>query len=118
MSRKPEAFRVAGWQARAPVFAALGDKTRLILIGKLCSGPPQSITSLAQGSRLTRQAITKHLRVLEDANLVEGVHQGRETLFHFKPAPLSDAQRYLAFVSRQWDDALLRLKALVESDPG
>lgn len=103
--------------ARAPVFSALGDKTRLILIGKLCVGPPQSITSLSEGSRLTRQAITKHLRVLEDAHLVEGVRSGRETLFRFTPAPLSDAQRYLQLVSRQWDEALLRLKALVEADP-
>jgi DNA-binding transcriptional ArsR family regulator len=98
----------------APVFAALGDETRLSLVGRLSSGPPQSISRLARGSRLTRQAITKHLRVLERAGVVHSVRVGREQQFAFRPAPLKDAQDYLARVSDQWDRVLLRLKAFVE----
>jgi DNA-binding transcriptional ArsR family regulator len=99
----------------APVFAALGDETRLSLVGRLSSGPPQSISRLARGSRLTRQAITKHLRVLERAGVVHSVRVGRERQFAFRPAPLQDAQDYLARVSDQWDRVLLRLKDFVET---
>jgi len=99
---------------RAAVFAALGDETRLSLIGKLSDGTPQSISRLAHGSRLTRQAITKHLRVLEGAGVVRSIRAGRESLFEFRPAPLKEAESYLARVSEQWDEALGRLKAFVE----
>jgi DNA-binding transcriptional ArsR family regulator len=103
-----------GLQDRASVFAALGDKTRLSLIGKLSSSPPQSISRLAEGSNLTRQAITKHLRVLEGAGIVRSIRAGRESLFAFRPEPLRDLQSYLERVSRQWDDAMGRLKTFVE----
>jgi DNA-binding transcriptional ArsR family regulator len=99
---------------RALVFAALGDETRLSLIGKLSNGPPQSISRLAEGSTLTRQAITKHLRVLEGAGVVHSVRVGRESLFEFKPAPLKGIRSYLERVSDQWDDALARLKSFVD----
>jgi DNA-binding transcriptional ArsR family regulator len=99
---------------RASVFAALGDETRLSLIGKLSSGTPQSISRLAEGSALTRQAITKHLRVLEGARMVRSIRVGRESLFEFRPEPLREAQSYLERVSGQWDDALARLKSFVE----
>jgi DNA-binding transcriptional ArsR family regulator len=98
----------------ATIFAALGDETRLSLIGKLSSGPPQSISRLAEGSALTRQAITKHLRVLEGAGVVHSVRTGRENLFAFRSEPLREIQSYLDRVSEQWDDALGRLKAFVE----
>src|SRR3954454_21102513 len=88
---------------RAAIFAALGDETRLSLIGTLSSGQPQSISRLAQGSQLTRQGITKHLRVLEGAGMVHSIRTGRESLFEFRPKPLRDAQNYLARVSGQWD---------------
>jgi DNA-binding transcriptional ArsR family regulator len=101
-------------QNRASVFAALGDETRLSLIGKLSSGPPQSISRLAEGSSLTRQAITKHLRVLEGAGIVLSIRSGRESLFTFQPEPLRDLQSYLDRVSDQWDDAMHRLKSFVE----
>jgi DNA-binding transcriptional ArsR family regulator len=101
-------------QDRASVFAALGDETRLSLIGKLSSGPPQSISRLAEGSSLTRQAITKHLRVLEGAGIVLSIRSGRESLFSFRPEPLRDLQSYLERVSGQWDDAMGRLKSFVE----
>jgi DNA-binding transcriptional ArsR family regulator len=103
-----------GTQDRASVFAALGDKTRLSLIGKLSSGPPQSISRLAEGSNVTRQAITKHLRVLEGAGIVHSIRTGRESLFAFRPEPLRDLQSYLERVSSQWDDAIGRLKTFVE----
>jgi DNA-binding transcriptional ArsR family regulator len=99
---------------RAAIFAALGDETRLSLIGTLSSGQPHSISRLAQGSQLTRQAITKHLRVLEGAGVVQSIRTGRESLFELRPKPLKDAQAYLARVSGQWDDALARLKSFVE----
>lgn len=99
---------------RAGIFAALGDETRLDLIGKLSAGRPQSISRLAEGSSLTRQAITKHLRVLENAGLLHSVRAGRESQFAFRPEPLKELQTYLDRVSRQWGDALERLKSFVE----
>ena len=102
-------------KGRVSVFAALGDETRLSLVGKLSSGPPQSISRLAEGSTLTRQAITKHLRVLESAGVVHSVRVGRESLFAFRPEPLEDLRFYLERVSDQWDDALGRLKSFVEN---
>jgi DNA-binding transcriptional ArsR family regulator len=102
-------------RTRASVFAALGDETRLGLLAKLTSGEPQSIARLTEGTRLTRQAVTKHLRVLEGAGVVHSVKAGRESRFVLDPKPIVSAQAYLGHVSRQWDSALARLKALVES---
>ena|SRR6202165_1969950 len=99
---------------RAPVFAALGDETRLSLVAKLCGGQPHSISQLTEGSKLTRQAITKHLRVLESAGLVRSVRTGRESRFKFSPEAIEGIREYLDFVSAQWDQALSRLKAFVE----
>ncbi|HEV2387816.1 MAG TPA: metalloregulator ArsR/SmtB family transcription factor [Candidatus Acidoferrales bacterium] len=101
-------------QAQTPVFAALADKTRLSLIAKLCRGRPHSISQLTKGSQLTRQAITKHLRVLESAGIVHGVRAGRENLFAFDPEPMEGIKAYLELVSEQWDQTLARLKAFVE----
>jgi DNA-binding transcriptional ArsR family regulator len=103
--------QVAG---HATVFAALGDETRLSLIAKMCDGPPQSISRLAEGSALTRQAITKHLRVLQGAGIVSSVRAGRENLFALRPEPLREIQSYLDQISSQWADALQRLKSFVE----
>lgn len=114
MSRKSRNSRAATRQAHAPVFAALGDETRLLLVAKLCSGQPRSISQLTEGSRLTRQAITKHLRVLERAEIVHCVHRGRESLFEFDPEPIEGIKTYLDRVSEQWDEALARLKSFVE----
>ncbi len=101
-------------QKRVPVFAALGDETRLRLLARLSSQAPSSITHLTEDLPLTRQAITKHLRVLERAGLVRSKRAGRETLFELRPDTLDDAFRFLAQVSREWDEALLRLKSFVE----
>jgi DNA-binding transcriptional ArsR family regulator len=104
----------AALQSRASVFAALGDETRLTVLAKLCNGEPQSIARLTEGTKLTRQAVTRHLRVLEEAGIVRSVRAGRESLFEFKPEPIEDIRAYLDAVSAQWDDALMRLKAFVE----
>jgi DNA-binding transcriptional ArsR family regulator len=96
------------------LFAALGDKTRLALVTKLCGGELRSISDLTQGSRLTRQAVTKHLRVLQKAGLVRCSRRGRESLFALDPEPVRELEDYLNSVSRQWDEALGRLKAFVE----
>jgi len=101
-------------QSQAPVFAALGDATRLSLVGKLCGGQPHSISQLSADSKLTRQAITKHLRVLESAGIVHSVRVGRESMFEFDPQPIGDIKEYLELVSEQWDQALARLKSFVE----
>jgi DNA-binding transcriptional ArsR family regulator len=101
-------------QAHAPVFAALGDETRLSLVAKLCRRQPRSISQLTEGSRLTRQAVTKHLRVLETAGVVHSVRSGRESLFAFDPEPIEEIKKYLDAVSELWDQALSRLKSFVE----
>ena len=101
-------------KVRASVFAALGAEARLALIEKLANGQPQSISRLAQDSTLTRQAVTKHLRVLENAGVVHSVRVGRESLFEFRLEPFEELQSYLERVSSQWDDALARLKSFVE----
>ena len=98
----------------APLFAALGDETRLALLARLGGGARSSITALSAGSSLTRQAITKHLRVLEGAGLVRGVREGRENLFELKPDSLDEAIRSLERIAKQWDHALARLKSFVE----
>src|SRR5205823_13367063 len=100
-------------KANASLFAALGDETRLALINKLAKGRPHSIARLTKGSKLTRQAVTKHLRVLENAGVVQSVRNGRESLFELNPKPLENANTYLKRVSEQWDQALSRLKAFV-----
>jgi DNA-binding transcriptional ArsR family regulator len=100
--------------AQALLFAALGDETRLALVVRLSRGQPTSIAQLTQDSRLTRQAITKHLRVLERAGIVQSVRAGRESRFKFVPQPIEQMQAYLGQVSREWDHALVRLKSFVE----
>jgi DNA-binding transcriptional ArsR family regulator len=95
----------ASGRGRARVFGALGDHTRLVLLRKLSAGQPQSIVRLTGGTKLTRQAITKHLGVLERASLVRGVRRGRERLFEFNPEPIREMKQYLDQVSEQCDQA-------------
>ena len=98
----------------APLFAALGDETRLRLIVRLSSGGPGSITHLQEKSDVSRQAITKHLRVLADAGLVRSTRRGREQIWDLEPRRLVEAHAYLDRISKQWDDALERLRKFVE----
>lgn len=98
----------------APIFAALGDETRLRLVARLCDDGPLSITRLTLGSKVTRQAITKHLRVMEGAGLVRSKRHGRESVWQLEQRRLADARHYLDLISKQWDEALGRLRKLVE----
>jgi len=114
MSQKSHNPKHPRQPAHPVLFAALGDKTRLALVTRLCTGRPASIAQLTTGSRLTRQAITKHLRVLQRAGIVHSTRAGRESLFELDPQPMQQMQDYLNLVSRQWDQALARLKSFVE----
>lgn len=98
----------------APVFLALADETRLAIVEKLSHGPPCSIVQLTKGTKLTRQAVTKHLRVLENAGVVHSVKTGRENLFQFNPKATDELRDYLNRVSKQWDEILFKLKSFVE----
>ncbi len=115
MSHKSRSSMAAKRRAHAPAFAALGDETRLSLVAKLCAGQPRSISQLTKGSKLTRQAITKHLRVLESVGMVHSVRTGRESRFELDPEPMEEMKKYLDLVSEQWDQALSRLKSFVEN---
>ena len=100
----------------APVFAALGDVTRLALVARLARGEPLSIARLAEGSALTRQAITKHLHVLAEAGLARAERQGREQMWELNRRRLEEARRSIDIIARQWDAALLRLKESLEGE--
>jgi DNA-binding transcriptional ArsR family regulator len=99
---------------RANRFAALGDETRLSIVEELSRTKLQNITELTKLTLLTRQATTKHLRVLENAKIVRSVRDGRESLFELEAKTCSDLQDYLKTISKQWDDVLARLKDFVE----
>ncbi|PKL34268.1 MAG: transcriptional regulator [Spirochaetae bacterium HGW-Spirochaetae-10] len=101
-------------QAFAAVFAALGDETRLSIVARLADGRPQSISTLTANTELTRQAVSRHLRVLEDVGLVQSKRSGRETLFEIDLRPFKDMNDYMNLVSSKWDQALGRLKSFVE----
>ena len=98
----------------APLFAALGDETRLRLLVRLAASGPDSIARLSAESAVSRQAITKHLDVLSRAGLVRGQRRGREHIWQLEPRRLAEAQVYLDRISRQWDEALERLKLFAE----
>ena len=98
----------------ALVFAALGDQARLRIISRLCDDGPLSIARLTKGSHVTRQAVTKHLRVMGKAGLVRNTRRGRESVWQLDHRRLADARRYLDIISTQWDLALGRLKEMVE----
>ncbi len=112
MSRR--SARAAGLVQTAPVFAALGDETRLALVARLCEGGPRSIARLTAGSAVTRQAVTKHLHVLAGAGLVRDARRGRERIWELEPYKLIEARRTLDEISKRWDEALDRLKSYVE----
>src|SRR5262245_25114266 len=107
----PQRLKRAELVGRAAVFAALGDETRLALVSTLASGAPRSISQLAQGSRLTRQAISKHLRVLEGAGILAGARGARRSRSKLPPAPLHDMRSSLERAPPQWEQALGRPKS-------
>ena len=104
-------------RATAPVFAALGDQTRLRIVGRLAGGEPLSIATLTAGTGVTRQAVTKHLTVLDEAGLVRSEWRGRERMWALNGERLDAARRSLDVIAAQWDTGLARLKAFVEQDP-
>lgn len=95
------------------MFAALGDQSRLAIVARLCAQGPESITRLAAGSAITRQAVTKHLHVLAGAGLVRGVRRGRERIWAFETKRLEEARQCLDEISMRWDQALERLRKYV-----
>ncbi len=102
--------------AAAPVFAALGDATRLRLVARLCDEGPLSIARLAENADVTRQAITKHLQAMSDAGLVRDSRRGRERIWELEPKRLEKARRYLDQIANNWDSAIARLRAFVEEE--
>ena len=100
-----------------PLFAALGDATRLRLLGRLSAGGPLSITRLSEGTGVTRQAVTRHLQALGRVGLVRHARRGRERLWDLNRERLERAKRYLDQIAAQWDDAAERLRAFVEEKP-
>jgi DNA-binding transcriptional ArsR family regulator len=100
----------------APVFAALGDATRLAVVARLCTDGPLSISRLSESVAVSRQAVTKHLETLADAGLVRDARLGRERIWELEPRRLEIARRELDRISAQWDAAIGRLKAFVEED--
>jgi DNA-binding transcriptional ArsR family regulator len=99
----------------APLFAALGDPTRLRVVARLSAEGPQSITELTADAGVTRQAVTKHLYVLHDAGLVRHSRLGRESVWELDPKRLEEARQAIERLSDRWDEALERLRRLVES---
>jgi DNA-binding transcriptional ArsR family regulator len=104
----------ANLSAAAPIFTALGDETRLRIVSRLCREGPLSISRLTDGTSISRQAVTKHLRVLADAGLVDNERSGRERRWNVRQRELDRVRRYLAEISAQWDEALTRLQDLVQ----
>jgi DNA-binding transcriptional ArsR family regulator len=99
--------------AVADVFFALSDETRLVLLSKIGAGP-LSATALSIDASVTRQAIVKHLQVLESAGLVTHVKQGREVLYALEARRIAEARAFLETVSARWDRAIDRLRTMVE----
>jgi DNA-binding transcriptional ArsR family regulator len=99
----------------APILAALGDESRLQIVSKLCKGGPLSVTKLAEDADISRQAVTKHIHSLYKAGLVRSERHGRERIWKLEPKRLEEVRRYLAQISKRWDDVLSRLKSAVES---
>src|SRR4051812_46201742 len=115
MSRRRSAAAAQLAQS-APVFAALGDATRLRLVARLCADGPLSIARLSDGSGVTRQAVTKHLETLDGAGLVRHRRRGRERIWELETKRLEAARRCLTQIAGEWDAAIGRLKAFVEDN--
>jgi DNA-binding transcriptional ArsR family regulator len=98
----------------APIFAALGDATRVRLVARLSAEGPLSISRLSEGAGVTRQAVTKHLRAMDDVGLVRASRHGRERIFELEPKRIEKARRYLDMISADWDKAIDRLRSFVE----
>jgi DNA-binding transcriptional ArsR family regulator len=100
----------------AALFAALGDETRLRLVARLSEHGPASLSRLREGAHVSRQAVTKHLRVMERSGLVHSQRHGRETIWQLDPSQISEVRAYLESISKHWDEALARLQRLIEGE--
>jgi DNA-binding transcriptional ArsR family regulator len=105
-------------EAAVPLFAALGDEHRFRLVARLSTEGPLSVTQLSRGQTITRQAVSKHLRVLADAGVLVDLPRGRERLWQVQPQRLDDARYWLDRISEQWDEAIERLRVHVEGETG
>jgi DNA-binding transcriptional ArsR family regulator len=114
LTRRNSRAEATAFDKTVPVFAALGDQTRLRLVARLGSEGPLSISRLSDGVGITRQAVTKHLHVLADVGLARGSRKGREQFWQLEAEPLDEARRSLELISQRWDEALGRLKASLE----
>ena len=101
-------------QQTASIFAALGDSTRLAIVAILCTGGAFSIAQLTANTDMSRQGVTKHLRVLADAGVVRDVKIGRERLWQLEPGKIEAAKRTLEIIGKEWEFALNKLKNFVE----
>jgi DNA-binding transcriptional ArsR family regulator len=114
--RAQAVFALANRRAElAPVLAALGDERRLQIVDRLCDQGPQSIAHLTRGSRISRQAVTKHLATLENAGILASHRIGRQRIWQIRASRLEDAREYLKMISSQWEEAIARLRGLVEA---
>lgn len=104
-------------ESNAPVFAALGDPTRLALVSRLCTDGPLPTIRLKQATTVSRQAVTKHLRMLEDTGIVKSERVGRDRLWRIETRRLTEVRRHLDQISAQWDETLERLRKFVEDAP-
>jgi DNA-binding transcriptional ArsR family regulator len=111
-SKRPE-LRL---KASAPVFAALGDETRLRLMIFLSTAGPSSTATLTAHVQVTRQAVAKHLRVMKEAGLVSSEYRGRDSVWQIEPSQLAEAQRCIELITSRWDQAIERLRSMVEED--
>ena len=100
----------------APVFAALADPMRRNLLVNLAEHGPKTATQLAEEYPITRQGILKHLNVLENAGLVAVHQRGRDKRYTLTPEPLSELEQWLTAITNKWDERLLRLKTMIESE--
>ena len=97
------------------LWAAIGEPTRQSVINRLLDDGPGTATSLAAELPVTRQAVAKHLTVLDRAGLVEARKHGREVRYALKIARLMEASEELAKLASQWDKRLLKIKQLAEA---
>lgn len=111
----PSHLKSLNTESKAVIFAALGDPTRLSLVEKLMDKQAYSISSLTENTKISRQAITKHLTVLENVELVSKLKRGRESLYVLNPKPLQTIQEYLDIIAKQWEHSLSRLKMFAEN---
>lgn len=114
MMRRPAS--TSAFAEAAPLFAALGDATRLRIVSRLCASGPLSIVRLTEATDVSRQAVAKHLHALEQAGLVHSDRSGRERIWGLQSKRLEEMRRYLELISAQWDDAIERLRTYVETE--